>query len=203
MSSLHFAATMQAGTPIGRLHLTDLAGQVVQMPDDARLVHLQFRRFAGCPVCNLHLHSFARRHTELADANIHEVVVFHSSASDLQAHAAGLPFTLIADPDKQLYARFGVNSALRALLHPRVWKPIYAAIVFAVREIAGGRARVPSVWPAGGRWGLPADFLVGTDGRLIAAKYGQHANDHWSVDDALALALTRPAPLQTPLSRHR
>lgn len=35
--------------------------------------------------------------------------------------------------------------------------------------------------------GLPADFLVGPDGTVIAAHYGKHADDHWSVDDLLAL----------------
>jgi hypothetical protein len=34
--------------------------------------------------------------------------------------------------------------------------------------------------------GLPADFLIARDGTVIAAKYGQHAYDQWSVDDLLA-----------------
>jgi len=33
-----------------------------RIPEPDGLVHLQFRRFAGCPVCNLHLRSFASRH---------------------------------------------------------------------------------------------------------------------------------------------
>jgi hypothetical protein len=35
---------------------------------------------------------------------------------------------------------------------------------------------------------LPADFLIGSDGLVIACKYGDHANDHWSVDEVLAHA---------------
>ncbi|NVB84948.1 MAG: AhpC/TSA family protein, partial [Kofleriaceae bacterium] len=35
--------------------LVSLDGEPIEVPDPARLVHLQFRRFAGCPVCNLHL----------------------------------------------------------------------------------------------------------------------------------------------------
>jgi hypothetical protein len=34
--------------------------------------------------------------------------------------------------------------------------------------------------------GLPADFLVGTDGAILAAKYGEFVDDHWSVDELLA-----------------
>ena len=33
-----------------------------------------------------------------------------------------------------------------------------------------------------------ADFLIGTDCRVLAVKYGQHASDHWPVGDLLALA---------------
>jgi len=44
-----------------------------------RWTDLQFRRFAGCPVCNLHLQDFIRRNGELVQAGIHEVVAFHSS----------------------------------------------------------------------------------------------------------------------------
>lgn len=36
--------------------------------------------------------------------------------------------------------------------------------------------------------GLPADFLIGSDGRVLAAKYGSHADDQWSVDELLDLA---------------
>ena len=54
----------------------------IRVPDANRLVHLQFRRFAGCPICNLHLRSGARRHDEIAAAGIREVVVFHSPADE-------------------------------------------------------------------------------------------------------------------------
>ena len=36
--------------------------------------------------------------------------------------------------------------------------------------------------------GLPADFLIDTAGVILAAKYGEYVDDHWSVDDLLALA---------------
>jgi hypothetical protein len=39
--------------------------------------------------------------------------------------------------------------------------------------------------------GLPADFLIGSDGAVLAAKYGAYVDDHWSVDDLLAHARTR------------
>jgi hypothetical protein len=35
---------------------------------------------------------------------------------------------------------------------------------------------------------LPADFLIGPGGRVLAAKYGKDVDDHWSVDELLDLA---------------
>lgn len=86
-------------------------GAPVAVPDPERLVHLQFRRFAGCPICHLHLRSVVRRHDEIAAAGIREVVVFHSGADELREHVADLPFAVIADPRKRLYAEFGVESS--------------------------------------------------------------------------------------------
>jgi hypothetical protein len=40
---------------------------------------------------------------------------------------------------------------------------------------------------------LPADFLIGSDGRVLARKLGTHANDQWSVDEVLAHAYSENA----------
>jgi hypothetical protein len=40
---------------------------------------------------------------------------------------------------------------------------------------------------------LPADFLIDTDGRVLACKRGRHANDRWTVDEVLANARSRNA----------
>ncbi|QSQ20784.1 AhpC/TSA family protein [Pyxidicoccus parkwayensis] len=168
--------------------LETLAGQRVRIPDANRRVHLQFRRFAGCPVCNLHLHTFVRRHDALERAGIQEVVVFHSTAEDLQPHAGRLPFAVIADPDKWLYTEFGAESAPRALLDPRAWWPILRAVFHSLVSIIRDGSPVPPTNPRGGRFGLPADFLIASDGRVLACKYGQHVDDQWSVDEVLKLA---------------
>ena len=47
--------------------------------------------------------------------------------------------------------------------------------------------------PTGGHLGLPADFLIGPDGRVLASKHGRHANDQWTVDEVLAHAYSAKA----------
>jgi peroxiredoxin len=78
------------------LELTATSGQLVTIPDPAgNFVHLQLRRFAGCPICNLHLRSIVTRHDEIRSHGIREVVVFHSAAAELAKHEADLPFPLV------------------------------------------------------------------------------------------------------------
>ncbi len=186
--------TLGPGATVGSRGLTAVTGAPVTVPDRDRLIHVQFRRFAGCPICNLHLRSVVRRHAEIAQAGIREVVIFHSPAEELRDHVSDLPFAVIADPAKRLYTEFGVESAPRALLSPRAWGPTARAILRSAWTIARGRERAPARGPHGGRLGLPADFLIAPDGRVLAAKYGEHAYDQWSVDELLELAARTPLP---------
>lgn len=172
---------------VGELELLAVTGERVRVPDPNHLVHLQFRRFAGCPICNLHLQSIVRRHDEISGAGIREVVFFHSLADELRKHTADLPFATVADPDKRYYREFGVESSPRALLDPRAWGAIARGGAAALR----GRFRRPTMHQEGGHLGLPADFLVDTNGAVIAAKHGEHADDQWSVDELLAHARKR------------
>jgi peroxiredoxin len=179
---------IRPGTRIAPRELTTVRSECIRIPDPRQLVHLQFRRFAGCPVCDLHLHSFARRRKEIAAASIQEVVVFHSTPQTLLPHAGDLPFRIIADPEKKLYAEFGVESSPRALLDPRVWRPVVLGVIRSLVEVIRRRQPFPSVKPKGGRFGLPADFLIASDGRVVACKYGTHAYDQWSVGEVLLIA---------------
>jgi peroxiredoxin len=176
------------GVPLPALALHDLDGRPVPVPDPERLVHLQLRRFAGCPVCNLHLRSVVARLDDIDAAGVREVVVFHSTVDALRPHAADLPFPVVADPDKSIYRALGVESSKRSILSPRVWLTIIRALAATIWGTLRGTDRPPSLFPEGGRYGLPGDFLVAPDGTVVAAKYGDHADDQWTVDELLALA---------------
>jgi peroxiredoxin len=177
-----------AGVAVTDRELVTVTGERVRLPDAGRLLHLQFRRFAGCPVCNLHLQSVVRRHDDIVAAGIREVVFFHSPAEELREHTADLPFAVVADPNKRLYTEFGVEAAPRALLNPRAWGPLLRGILRSLGPVLASRTPAPAANPHGGRLGLPADFLIGHDGRVVASHYGEHVYDQWSVDELLALA---------------
>ena len=172
---------LNVGETVGRHDLVTIHGKPVRLPDPVHPVHLQFRRYAGCPVCNLHMRGVAARHGEILAAGVREVVVFYSAAETMLGFQGDLPFATIADPEKKLYAEFGVGTMpVTTAFKLRSW-----------RAAAQGLANAPSLRGIGSKGtsylGLPADFLIGTDGTILAASYGRYTDDHWSVDEVLAL----------------
>jgi peroxiredoxin len=170
---------LKKGDTPPQLTLTNIHGADVKIPDPKnKWVHLQFRRFAGCPICNLHLQSFIKRDDAVKAAGIHEVVIFHSPKESLLPFQGNFPFDVIGDPEKKLYKQFGVESSIFSILNPLAWPAM----------IKGGTTKnKPKGNPEGGPLGLPADFLISTDGKIVASHYGKHAFDQWSVDELLSL----------------
>lgn len=169
---------IQEGQKIEPIGLTSIQERSVEIPADTKLTHLQFRRFAGCPMCSTHMRSFVQRHDELVESGIQEVAVFHSTRDAMMRHHAEAPFALVADPSKALYRRFGVETSIRAVLHPDAWRA-------AISGVASRNFSMPAMGES--PLGLPADFLIDAEGRVAACKYGTHAYDHWTVDEVIEL----------------
>jgi peroxiredoxin len=168
------------GEVLPKRSLLDIDSHTVEIPAAEHLIHLQFRRFAGCPFCNLHLRSVKQRYDEIVAAGVREVVVFPASAATLHAHQPEMPFPIIPDPMRKLYRALGVETRILGAFLPRAW----------ARSIRAGFLRQPLAIPRGGEhpFGLPADFLIAPNGRVIACKYGEHVYDQWTVDELLELA---------------
>jgi peroxiredoxin len=171
---------MKAGDAVAAMNLVNIHDAQVNIPrTQSKWVHLQFRRFAGCPICNLHLQSFVRRNAEIESAGIHEVVIFHSPKESLLPYQGKFPFDVIGDPEKKLYAQFGVGTSVFSILDVRAWPAIAKGMRATDR---------PQGDPEGGSTGLPADFLISADGKIVASHYGRYAYDQWTVDELLTLA---------------
>jgi len=109
------------------------------------------------------------------------------------ASRVGATQTVAYDASVGATNAFGVETSVRTLLNPRVFWSGLRWILVARRFYT--RAE-------NGILGLPADFLVDAQGRIVACKYGAHADDHWEVDELLQLAgeahSARPVPPTTP-----
>lgn len=175
------------GDVVASRELTTIRAERISLPAPAMLTHLQFRRFAACPICNVHLRSLTLRHDEILAAGIREVAVFHSPVETMLPLQGEFPFAAIADPDKELYAEFGVESSPKANLHPKAWTGPLKPQAWSF--VARARRAGATLGAHGERiTGLPADFLIDSDGEVLATHYGAHANDQWSVDELLRRA---------------
>lgn len=157
--------------------LKAVTGEAINLPDPKRLVHLQFRRFVDCPICNTHIAELKNRAREIEAAGIKEVIVFHSSPTSIRSYQKHVPFLMVGDPKKVSYRKFGVESSLGFMS--------LRALGAGMRGMAHGHF---GLRVAGGPLGLPADFLIAPSGRIIAVKYGTDAYDQWSVDELLTFS---------------
>ena len=171
---------LKPGDTVPVISASTIHGNPARIPNpEVRYVHLQFRRFAGCPVCNFHLHNLSKRHADIEAAGLREVVFFHASRAEMLKYQAELPCDSAVDPSKTLCRQFGVETSLLAPLHPAVlWAGFRG--VLATRRFYK-RAE-------NGILGLPADFLIDARGEGFAAHYGAHAYDNWDADEVLRLA---------------
>jgi peroxiredoxin len=175
---------LNTGDKVNTRTLTTTEGAAIALPAADGLVHLQFRRFAGCPICSLHMHEVASRHDEITRAGVTEVVVFHSAADRLRRYVADLPFAVVADPDRKLYREFGVHNSIRGMLN----RNVASAVGRGIRQARSARSLAGALGPTENHLGMPADFLIAPDGAVVARKYGEHADDQWSVDELIRLA---------------
>jgi peroxiredoxin len=160
-----------------RLELKTIHGDSVAIPDaKSPWVHLQFRRFAGCAFCNMHLQKLIQSQAAIKTAGIREVIIFHSSREILLPHQGGFPFDIIADPEKVLYQQFGIETSPLALLHPGALANTLRAQMMPNR---------PHTKAENGTLGLPAEFLISQDGHVAKSHYGKHGYDQWSVETLL------------------
>lgn len=162
--AVSFSTQAVDGTPVS---LEQFAG---------RLVLLMFFRYASCPMCNLRLHDFAKEYARLRDRGLAAVAFFHSPARALRAHAGGraYEFPLVADPEFRVYRMYGVETSWPRLLLSMAAPSFYVSFV---------RSLVHGFW-GGMAWQMakmPADFLIGPGGRIVAAHYGRDIGDHMPI----------------------
>lgn len=158
----------------------DARGETVSLAAlRGRKVVVIFLRHLGCPICRMELAELKRRHGELAAKNA-EVIVFVESADESVAEFArrdDVKFRLVGDPDKRVYAQFGVERGkLAAYFAPGA---LASALKATVRGHMHGRCE-------GSELQLPGDFIVDENGRIAFAHRGRHIGDNTPLDALLA-----------------
>ena len=178
------------GNPAVSFSTVDVDGHPVSLERfRGRPVLLMFFRYASCPMCNLRLHDFAREYPRLQARGLSAVAFFHSPAQAIRRNAGrrNYPFPLVPDPDQEIYRAFGVRTSWGGLLKSMALPSFYRDWIRSIRHGFWGGADIQMAT-------MPADFLVGPDGRFLLVHYGRDIGDHLSVADVeRALVETRRA----------
>jgi peroxiredoxin len=197
---------LNIGATAPRFKAQALGGRTVDLAAlRGRTVLLKFYRFATCPVCNLHMHRFIGEYKQLENLGLTTIVLFHSPAAKLEASQTDItPFELVADPEKEIFRAFGIETGWRGMFSPTVMREYVQAL------LAGYKPGLTT--SDGGITGNPADFLIDADGRIAYAHYGTHYADSLSVSQIATLrrqmelgrAAVEPgmAPLRTSQAGH-
>ena len=150
----------------------DIHGQTHRLGDyRGQKLMIAFFRYSGCPFCNLRVHDLITSWPDLKAEGLTLLTFWQSTREDILAEVGGqrAPFPMIADPNKAIYRKYGVeNHALapwKMLLKP---KQAYQAI----------RSPYRSFQSTGERDLVPADFLLSPDLRIDRSYYGADIGDH-------------------------
>ena len=188
---------IQPGVVAPDLEMQDLEGQSQSIGQyRGRPLLLQFYRYASCPMCDLRLHDFSREYPRLREMGLEVIAIFHSSPRRLRSHFGGrrLPFTIVADPSRHLYRRYGVETSWIKFLLSMLKPSFYWDWLRSMRHGFFG----------GVDWQLasmPADFLIGPDGTVLEVHYGRDIGDHMPVHQ-IEQALSRVAGGHSQATAH-
>lgn len=165
---------LSKGQMAPKIRIEDWQGEILTL-DAMRgeYVLLSFYRYASCPLCNLRIRQIIAGHVELQRQNLRVLAVFQSSGKKIGQYVGtqAPPFPLIPDPDLKLYKAYGVESSWRGFLH--AWTMGIGKVFKAVIQ----KRFLPGTME-GDIHRIPADFLIGPDGRLIDVYYGKDIGDH-------------------------
>lgn len=148
----------------------DIAGKKIRLKDyeDKKLL-LCFYRYAGCPFCNVLLHSLIERYSQLHFRGL-EVVAFIQSPKEsiisypMKRQVPSPPFPIVADPDRSVYTKYGVQESLSGMAKGAIKAPSMMARIMKHQYPQG---------KVDGRFLLmPAFFIINKDQNIYQAYYG-------------------------------
>lgn len=141
--------------------------------DGSSTVHLTFYRHAGCPPCNLRVHELMQAKTELDRLSVKEIGIFESTAEHIRkdmAHSGDVPFPILADRERRLYAKYAVEPSLSGFIGSFLLRPAYSMKAIFRYGYIPKFAEATTM--------MPAEFLIAPDGRIKLAHYGTHLGDY-------------------------
>ncbi|HLJ80242.1 MAG TPA: peroxiredoxin-like family protein [Ktedonobacterales bacterium] len=171
----------------------DLSGRPVALAAyRGAYVLLSFYRFAVCPVCNVRMWQLAQQAPAYQRRGLYFIACVESSEANTHFYLdrVNYPFPLIPALGSGLYRAYGLETSVLGVAKGMLTRQnVYRE---AARLQLGGW-NIRRFDGAFGR--LPADFLIGPDGRVLLAYYGRDHGDFLQPAELdLVLQSRQPAP---------
>jgi peroxiredoxin Q/BCP len=181
MSTLKENIIVELNVSAPSFHLKDIYGRMINLQDyKGKRVFIGFFRHAGCPFCNLRVHSLSKKYEEFKAMNLEMIFFFESKEHVmLQSifHREISPVPIISDPDKTWYGNYGIeNSSIKSTvshLTTFIQTAVKARMQGLPLHMMAGKESFST---------MPAEFLL--DENLIIRKihYSQSLNDRLEME---------------------
>lgn len=172
---------LESGIAAPTFRLKDVYGRLIDLADYRnKKVLLAFFRHAGCPFCNLRVHTLQKYRNELQSKGLEMIFFFESKESVLLRsifHKEISPIPLISDPDKAWYYTYGLESS--------GYKSAVSHLTsFVQTTFKALQAKVPVHMMADGESikTMPAEFLIDKGLIIREILYSERLNDRMSMD---------------------
>jgi thioredoxin-dependent peroxiredoxin len=167
--------------------LKDIFGRLIDLHAyKDRKVLIAFFRHAGCPFCNLRVHTLLKVHEEFKALGLEMIFFFESKEKVIlrsSFHMGVSPIPIISDPEKQWYDAYGLESS-------GIKSAISHLTSFAQAALKARAVGVPVHMMADGESikTIPAEFLL--DKGLVIKKlhYSQRLDDRMEIVDIRSFA---------------
>eukprot|EP00834_Sanchytrium_tribonematis_P008397 NODE_971_length_2831_cov_1.606515.p2 type:complete len:195 gc:universal NODE_971_length_2831_cov_1.606515:591-1175(+) len=147
-------------------------------------VHLNLRRFSGCPLSNLNMRETARELSTIQSAGIREVIVLHSDPEVIMENqgtaewAKGISF--VSDPHKIIYKKCGAGTM------PGGFEKVKHLVDEGMKLVCGFKKG--NLCEQTDLHQLPMELIVDcTDGTIIAVHYAEDPHDQWTAEEIVNL----------------
>lgn len=155
----------------------DVYGNIIRLEEmRGKKVYLAFERNAGCPVCNLRVHTLLKNADSFKRNNIVVLMVYESTEQKMNEYLEGkkYPFHFIADPDNKLYKTYYVEQSVGKLL-----KSLFNGLLSKAME--GKKLFSKTISQDGHTATIPSEFMIDEQGKLSTVHYGRFIGDHLPV----------------------
>jgi len=153
---------------------------------------ISFYRYASCPLCNLRVHELIQHFPAFNSKGLSLLAFFQSPDEGIRQYVGkqAAPFPIIADPNHEIYQRYGVAPSWLGFGKAMAFKlPMAFQAVFRKGFLPGRMD--------GDKAMIPADFLITPEQTIYRAYYGSDIGDHLPIKEIQSF-LETDAPTLEP-----